>query len=177
MGCAECHDHKFDPFTMRDFYGLAAFFADIKERGVGFPQESRMPSRAQLEEWQQLEERLGALKVSAGKGSGIDEGIRDVEEKIAKVSDPKTWAKTIISISTKPRTIRVLPRGNWMDHSGPVVEPAVPAYLGALKVEGRAGRDDLARWITSRDNPLTARVFVNRLWKLFFGRGLAPVLE
>jgi hypothetical protein len=75
---------------------------------------------------------------------------------------------------SKPRVTRILPRGNWMDDSGPVVQPAVPEFLGKLDTgDRRATRLDLARWTVSRDNPLTARVFVNRLWLLFFGEALA----
>jgi len=78
----------------------------------------------------------------------------------------------------EPRPIRVLPRGNWMDDSGDIVEPNVPEFLGALELdERRATRLDLANWIASESNPLTARVFVNRQWKQFFGTGLSKVLE
>lgn len=84
----------------------------------------------------------------------------------------------LVSLTTKPRTMRILPRGNWLDDSGPIVEPAVPAILANSKVKGRqANRLDLARWLVSPDNPLTSRVFVNRLWKLTFGRGLVSSLE
>lgn len=77
-----------------------------------------------------------------------------------------------------PDVTRVLPRGNWMDDSGEVVEPAVPAFLGGLNVEGRrATRLDLAKWLVSESNPLTARVFVNRTWRQFFGAGLSKVLD
>lgn len=72
----------------------------------------------------------------------------------------------------------MLPRGNWMDDSGAVVEPAIPAFLGKLETGGqRATRLDLANWLVSRDNPLTARVFVNRMWREFFGTGLSKVLD
>ena len=74
--------------------------------------------------------------------------------------------------------VRILPRGNWLDESGEVVTPAVPRFLPAPEATGpRATRLDLARWLTSRENPLTARVFVNRLWKLAFGQGLSRTLE
>lgn len=77
-----------------------------------------------------------------------------------------------------PDVTRILPRGNWMDDSGEVVEPAVPAFLGGLNVEGRrATRLDLAKWLVSEANPLTARVFVNRTWRQFFGAGLSKVLD
>jgi mono/diheme cytochrome c family protein len=86
--------------------------------------------------------------------------------------------KTLISNAGPPRTTRVLPRGNWLDESGEVVEPHVPKSLGQVEKPGRRPtRLDLARWIASRDNPLTARVAVNRLWKLAFGQGLARSLE
>ena len=86
--------------------------------------------------------------------------------------------KVLVAVSGEPRTMRVLPRGNWLDDSGPVVTPAVPGAFGKLDVgDRRATRLDLARWLVSRDNPLTARVFVNRLWKLYFGTGLSKVLD
>ncbi|MCH2100900.1 MAG: DUF1549 and DUF1553 domain-containing protein [Planctomycetes bacterium] len=79
----------------------------------------------------------------------------------------------------EPRTIRILPRGDWMDDSGEVVLPAVPAFLPqpASAEDSRLTRLDLADWITDPRNPLTARAFVNRLWALFFGRGLSYSLE
>jgi hypothetical protein len=88
-------------------------------------------------------------------------------------------AKCLVSIHTdKPRTVRILPRGNWMDESGEVMRPAFPAYLPQPAIEGRdPNRLDLARWLVSRDNPLTARVVMNRLWKQFFGIGLSKVLD
>ena len=68
--------------------------------------------------------------------------------------------------------MRVLPRGNWMDDSGEVVEPGVPRFLPQLKTTGRATRLDLANWMTSAENPLTARVWVNRVWMHHFGEPL-----
>jgi len=83
----------------------------------------------------------------------------------------------MITVAISPRPIRVLARGDWMDDSGEIVEPGVPTTFKQLATDGRATRLDLASWLTSRDNPLTARVFVNRLWKLFYGRGLSRSLE
>ena len=86
--------------------------------------------------------------------------------------------KTLVSMSGKPRMIRVLPRGNWMDDSGEPLAPAVPRFLPqGGKLDHRPTRLDLANWLTSRDNPLVARVFVNRLWKLFHGQGLVKTLD
>lgn len=81
---------------------------------------------------------------------------------------------SLVTASVQPRMVRILRRGNWMDDTGDVVTPAFPAVLAAAPAEGtRLTRLDLARWMTSPENPLTARVFVNRIWKLFFGAGLS----
>ncbi len=85
--------------------------------------------------------------------------------------------RTLHSIPTEPRTVRLLPRGNWLDDSGEEVKPAVPHFMPQIETEGRATRLDLARWLVRRDNPLTARVLANRLWKLYFGHGLSRVLD
>jgi len=85
---------------------------------------------------------------------------------------------TLVSVSVEPRPIRILPRGNWQDDSGEVVSPAAPAFLPQPPAaEGRATRLDLAQWLVSRENPLVARVFVNRLWKLLYGEGIVRSLE
>ncbi len=90
----------------------------------------------------------------------------------------KDVPQSLITTAEEPEPVRILPRGNWLDESGEVVEPAVPHFLPPIDSGGRrATRLDLARWLTSKDNPLTARVFVNRLWKLFFGQGLSRTLE
>jgi hypothetical protein len=86
--------------------------------------------------------------------------------------------RVVVSEATTPAETRILRRGDWMDDSGEIVEPAVPAFLGKLDTGGqRATRLDLANWLVSRDNPLTARVFVNRLWRQFFGTGLSKSLD
>jgi len=84
---------------------------------------------------------------------------------------------TLVSVSTAPRTMRVLARGNWLDESGEVVQPAFPSTFGPQRSQARLTRLDLANWLVAADNPLTARVFVNRLWKLAFGRGIVRSLE
>ena len=86
--------------------------------------------------------------------------------------------QSYITTTRESDPVRILPRGNWLDDTGPVVEPAVPHFLPRIETRGRrATRLDLARWLVSPENPLPARVFVNRLWKLFFGQGLSRTLE
>lgn len=85
---------------------------------------------------------------------------------------------TLMTVAIEPRVTRILPRGNWMNDSGEIVEPAPPEFLGGAPLKDRrATRLDLARWLVARENPLTARVFVNRLWKLFFGVGISKKLD
>lgn len=116
--------------------------------------------------------------------------LRDVSPLLAETRQKiRTWQqqkdsllanvpRSLVTTSGTPRTVRILARGNWMDESGEVVEPAIPAFLGTLPVTGRRGnRLDLAQWLVSADNPLTARVMVNRMWKLFFGTGLSKTVE
>jgi hypothetical protein len=250
-GCAQCHDHKFDPITSRDFYTLGAFFADIQEpilgrredgMIVGTPEEHRRLAEldATLAEakkkfdvivpqldaaQQQWEADIVAYNVTLpelaadAKASDAEKNVakqvaaslakepakRDNNDKnrlrdyfrakVAKLFQPERdglakaekerkefyepLAKCLVSVhSDKPRTVRLLPRGNWMDETGEAVKPAFPAYLPQPKIEGREpNRLDLAQWLVSRDNPLTARVVMNRLWKQFFGTGLSKVLD
>jgi hypothetical protein len=90
----------------------------------------------------------------------------------------KKLRRSLVTVAGAPRTVRVLPRGNWLDTKGEVVTPGVPAFMRQVETaEKRANRLDLAKWLVARDNPLTARVFVNRLWKLAFGVGLSKRLD
>lgn len=85
---------------------------------------------------------------------------------------------TVVSQAVTPREIRILPRGNWMDDSGPVVQPAIPTFLGQLETDGRRPtRLDLAAWLGRNDNPLTARTMANRIWSLLFGRGISSSVD
>ncbi len=239
IGCAECHDHKFDPYTARDFYRFAAFFADIQEKPVGRQDQTRLPTAEHTARITELDREIAAVrKAFAARTRQLDAAQRDWESSLTAVRPvhadgvdglPKEAAAAIavapdqrsdaqasaiaayyrtiapdladerkrladlesqkqavldaaptslISIATNPRTIRVLPRGNWLDDSGEIVEPGIPAFLGKLDVAGRRPtRLDLARWMTDRKNPLVARVWVNRLWKLFFGRGIVKSVD
>jgi hypothetical protein len=90
----------------------------------------------------------------------------------------KTIRSMLVSESGNSATVRILPRGNWLDETGEVVHPAIPEFLGKLQTgERQANRMDLAKWVASPDNPLPARAFVNRVWKLFFGYGLSRRME
>jgi hypothetical protein len=251
-GCAQCHDHKFDPISTRDFYALGAFFADVKEVSVGRREEGMLVStpeqdarlveldtaiasaRRQVDAvtpaidaaqsvWEaalrDATHALPELKAGATASAADKRAARDVlaaakkdaarrnarerqtlqtyfrakadvphRTEIAALAAAETARKAyydelpkclVTESTTEKRVVRVLPRGNWMDESGEVVQPALPHFLVPAAAAGGAelNRLDLARWLVSRDNPLTARTVVNRLWKQFFGTGLSRVLE
>ena len=241
MGCCQCHDHKFDPFSTADFYALAAFFADVQEAAVGRREAGMpLPTPQQAAALKQLDARVAALRAKlntptpeleaaqsrwecglaaaravfapavalavppdvraalafpAAKRTPAQRNVvvahyRGLAPQLAPVRGEllaqerqkaellKTVPTCLVTTAGPPRTVRVLPRGNWQDESREPVVPAVPRTLPGLRTQsGRPTRLDLARWITSPDNPLTARVFVNRLWKLAFGQGISRSLE
>jgi len=235
-GCCQCHDHKYDPMTMRDFYSFAAFFADIKERPVGRQSQTTLYTPAQKQQADRLNGEIGKLRQQVGqidmpafekwrteaeqaikdeaKQEQIPKNIADIlaiaadkrndgqkktlvdyfwknvspaakslrKKLAAKEAEKKkldaSAISTLISESGAPRTIRILARGDWLDDSGEIVQPALPAVFGSLDItDRRPTRLDLARWMTTPENPLVARVYVNRLWKLFFGRGIVRTVD
>jgi hypothetical protein len=97
----------------------------------------------------------------------------------SKADFEQSIPKCLVTTSdTKKRIVRILPRGNWMDESGEMMKPALPGFLVKQSDKNEElNRLDLARWLVSRENPLTARTVMNRLWKQFFGIGLSRVLD
>ena len=186
VGCAECHDHKFDPYTAEDFYSLASFFADVKEVGVysagdavfvpfhfgNWGPSIPVPTPHEEAALKRLDKEIDSIKDSSE--ANVNERLEALSAEREAVA--KSVTKTNVTVAVEPREMRVLARGNWQDTSGKIVEPAIPRYFGELDVPGRATRLDLARWLVSRDNPLTARVAMNRIWHMFFGRGLSSSL-
>jgi hypothetical protein len=86
--------------------------------------------------------------------------------------------RVVVTQATEPRETRILARGNFLDDTGAIVEPAIPGFLGKLDTGGKpATRLDLANWIVSPSNPLTARTTVNRIWRQFFGIGISKSLD
>jgi hypothetical protein len=86
---------------------------------------------------------------------------------------------TVVTVPWKPAETRVLGRGNWQDTNGAVVMPEAPHFLPQIEDanERRLTRLDLAHWLVSAENPLTARVVINRQWKQFFGSGISAVVD
>jgi hypothetical protein len=191
MGCAQCHDHKFDPYTAEDFYSMQAFFADVDEYG-SFQAVAKnvYPTQRppEMMAWTlPVYEKMQELDTKIAKAQKSLDGVIDQEweKRLAELTELRKqrvdleaqFVPTMITRAVKPREIRILARGNWMDKTGKVVQPRVPHFLKQIDTgDRRANRLDLAKWVVSRDNPLTARVVVNRLWKQYFGIGLSKLL-
>lgn len=191
VGCAECHDHKFDPYTSEDFYSLGAIFADVDHWGA-FDKISKNTTPTE-----RPPEMLAWTLPTYRKIAEVDAKIAAVEKQLTGNVDAK-WPQqqkrlvklrterarlegefepTMVTAATTPREVRILPRGNWMDQSGKVVTPRAPAFMGKIETDGRrVSRLDLARWLVSREHPLTARVEINRLWQRLFGVGLSKTV-
>ena len=117
-------------------------------------------------------------RFAAGSSDPAWSAVKPLCLKLAECNDGKTH--TMVTKAMPPLVTRVLlPRGNWQDQTGPVVEPAVPHFpprhTGAK--DGRLTPLDLARWLTAPEDPLTARVFMNRIWKQHFGTGISSQVE
>lgn len=212
VGCSQCHDHKYDPYTTADFYRLGAFFADVDDErhlqkgGLGGQNLNTLPTvrapeirivgpfdRLRAErldaEIRAVESRLPPLVLPPRAQPEEPEAepvVADRKRLEALRAERKPLDRKLMVTQAlaEPRTVRILPRGNWMDDSGAAVEPAIPAFLGTLAPSSgtRATRADLARWLVTpvEDGGIgefTARVTANRLWALFFGAGLCRSLD
>jgi hypothetical protein len=115
---------------------------------------------------------------SRGTERATLEKSRLLNASIRRQYDGFAWS--MVTQATNPLTVRVLPRGNFLDETGPVVLPTTPSFLPGLRTsteQKRLSRLDLADWITSKDNPITARTVMNRLWQIFHGTGLSAGLD
>jgi Protein of unknown function (DUF1553)/Protein of unknown function (DUF1549) len=177
VGCARCHDHKFEPISQRDYYGLEAFFTPEEFRhDLPVPTEEERAAYDLARK--DYERRAGALR------ERIDREQNDKERKrwqnaLKELPKPKPLPATLgLQKGKKEIKTFVLTRG---DYNRPTkeVQPAFPAVLAGLDVRKpgppppqRKERAALARWLASPNNPLTARVMANRIWQHHFGRGL-----
>jgi hypothetical protein len=229
VGCARCHDHKFDPISQVDYYRLQAFFgaaqpqevdlggsdgrADFDRRLKAFNENTaplrqkladlEAPARARLREAKKAKLEApyrDALAVEPAKRAPEQKKLAEQAEVLVKVS----WDEVVDALSPEDRAARaqlreqlhtlearkptptprawtlseagdpfafVLKRGDPRKR-GDRVSPGFLHVLTAADEPAPKDRTDLARWLTRKDHPLTARVIVNRLWEHHFGRGL-----
>ncbi len=229
LGCARCHDHKFDPIPQKEFYSFYSFFNNVDEAAaeadradvqkpyleLGTPEEIRKKNviksqlralQRELNEYRKVIEPKqeaweasltpeqtkkfrpsvqAALGLHVGRRNdeqaaivfetfaNTDEGWRERRATMKAVEErsPKIVTSLIMRDLPKPRQAYVHLGGDFL-RKGENVSPGTPSALPPLGNQGPATRVDLARWLTSRENPLTARVTVNRMWMRYFGRGI-----
>ncbi len=192
LGCARCHDHKYDPITQREFYQLFAFFNNTDEISseaerydfhrpvleLPTPEEQarREAHRAQIaalsRELAAYVEALAKKPLDPGapprhKDPGLLQRVANLRD--LRRREPKITTTLIMRELPQPRQTYIHLGGDFLRHGAPV-SPGVPAVLSSKPVTGT--RLDLARWLADPANPLTARVTVNRMWQAFFGKGL-----
>ncbi len=124
---------------------------------------------------------LVARTMLLSTSDAVDDAARtEARRLIQEVIDCRNGkSPTVVVVSQTPRVMRVLHRGNWQDETGEIVTPMVPHFLPqpAAASQRRLTRLDLAEWLVSDQNPLTARTIVNRLWKQFMGVGICNSVE
>ena len=194
VGCARCHDHKFDPISHEEYFRLFAFFNNtddwddsrprFRQRSInnlhevhapllefGSPAEiaRRDAIRAQIEA---LEDELAAYRKSAKPAKddpGLSERLRLVDQLVRSM--PRIDSTMVMRELDEPRETFIHLSGSFLS-PGERVEPGVLAALHPFEGQEKLDRLDLALWLIDRENPLTARVAVNRIWQEYFGLGI-----
>lgn len=181
LACAQCHDHKYDPFTQKDYYRFFAFFnstpIETADLGSG---ETRVISEEirvahPLEERWRAEAGAIAERLAASPDDPTADSLRKRGGELEALLKNRA-ATAVMKELEQPRETRILLRGSFLS-PGDVVTPGTPEALPAMPAGEPANRLGLARWLVSADNPLTARVTVNRVWAEVFGRGLVATDE
>ena len=188
IGCARCHDHKFDPIPQADYYSLLSFFRNIRlsegaQHTLDSPNYVPLADPAKVAEWRASNEaKLKPLqeKLAATKDEAEKKKLTPQIESVKAERPPFEFALAVRERGLKPPPTHVLIRGN-AGSPGPEVQPAFLKVLGSRKpslaapatgATSTGRRRALAEWIASAENPLTARVMVNRIWQHHFGRGI-----
>ncbi|MFI5457664.1 MAG: PSD1 and planctomycete cytochrome C domain-containing protein [Isosphaerales bacterium] len=189
IGCAQCHDHKYDPFAQKEYFQLFAFFNNTADGGGSTAPDVALPSpeqtakqgaiRAKLARWQaQLDQ---ATKASAKIPTSEKEiTLKPIRDKIAALKKQETAIRPATTMVMRelpqPRATTVLIRGSH-NVKGEPVSPAVPKVLHPLSPDQPLNRLGLARWLVDPRDPLVGRVIMNRLWAQDFGRGIVETSE
>ena len=153
--CAHCHDHKYDPISQKDYYRTFAFFNQVPEKGL-----------------------FGTIDASFADPPNMKITTEDVNS-LLKFINKKDTAKVMVMVmkdSSKVRPTYILNRGNYDSH-GELVGVGIPkAIVPFDTTKYDKNRLGLTKWMLNDKNPLTSRVYVNRIWGQFFGRGIIKTL-
>ncbi len=187
LGCARCHDHKYDPVSQREFYQLFAFLNNVdevdkekdrKDFNKPFLPIGNGEELARYHAWEKqlelLETELNEYREALpAEGAPLDPGVRERERHITEHRKriPKITRTLVMRDLAKPRQAYIHLGGDFT-RKGADVEPGVPAVLPPIPEGSPKNRLTLAKWLVSRNHPLTARVTANRFWQKYFGRGI-----
>ncbi len=183
LGCARCHNHKFDPIRQSDYYRVQAYFAAVYDKDVvkATPDE-QAAWKAKAEPIEKEMKQISAtMKSLQGKQDTASLNLKEsltkkLEELQEKMPEPLPALHSVINTPDKKSPIHLLARGDYTAKGDRVgMRP-----LGVLLPDGTPElpettakpRAELAKWIVAPENPLTARVMVNRIWQYHFGRGI-----
>lgn len=187
LQCARCHDHKFDPTSNQDYFSFFDFFNQTSEdgrtdRSIAIPPAIGYVSAKAKLHIENLDASVADLKKRLEDSALEPQLKKELNAELAELGErraslePKTKEVKVMVMDTrdKPRHTMILVKGIYNDVTDRKATAAVPNMLPPLpSIEGQPNtRLELARWIVSPENPLTARVTVNRYWQTFFGRGI-----
>jgi len=176
VGCARCHDHKFDPFRQSDYYRLEAHFAQLQANDLV------MASKEEQEAWKQkaspVEQEMRKLRSQMRKAPDAEKA--EIEQKLElleeKLPTPLPAIYAVNDDPAKADKIYVLARGDYQSKVARVgprpLGILLPEAAPELPVDTEKPRFKLADWVVDPQNPLTARVMANRIWQFHFGRGI-----
>lgn len=188
LGCSRCHDHKYDPISQRDYYQIFAFLNNVDE--VDKEADRKFFNKPFLEIG--TPDQIAALAKWDAEVVAVEARIRKREEEVNTAESEKD--PTLLALRKelsatrrrKPNVKRTMimrelakPRDHYIHlggdftRKGSSVQPEVPSVLPPLKnASNPPNRLDFAKWLVDKDNPLTARVNVNRMWQHYFGKGI-----
>lgn len=172
LNCCRCHDHKFDPLKQQDYYQFFAYFNQTPVTGAGGDPQTAptlaVPTEADQQQLAMIESQI--------RDATDDEQRKKLTEQRNAINKrvPKVM---VMEDQPTRRDTYVLSRGLYNVPTEHKVDAATPASLPATKTDSPQDRLGLAQWLMSADNPLPARVTVNRFWQQIMGRGLVRTTE
>lgn len=190
VGCARCHDHKFDPLTAEDYTALAGIFTSTRTMDsftkIAKWHENPIPTPAEAEKKAAHDAAVAKLKdrIKLVTGKADEPSKKELAAATAELAKLEKAAPEVSSamgvVEGKAADTPLLARGNHLKPGKPVPRQ-FPVVLAGEKQEpipaDRSGRLELADWLTKPNHPLTARVMVNRIWRWHFGQGLVRSVD
>ena len=176
LGCAQCHSHKFDPITNKEYYRFVAIFNQTADNDQ--PDEKpTMPllTTSQVERQAALTAEIDRLQKQTPIPPDIKARLEQAKKDLADIKPVNIPIMQELP-ADKRRQSYMLVLGNFLNRGEPV-EPGVPSFFAGSAGNAVKNRLTLAHWLVSPDNPLTARVAVNRIWAQLFGTGIVETEE